>query len=261
MCSICFFDKEERKIVECNTTNSKFYINITNNKRICFKKTYNCPSDYSHFNITSNECQYYTPPTTILTTIPTTKVTTLPTTILTTIPIEIPGTIPTTIQTIMPIAIPTIIPTINVTNIPISIIDYQCAYNKLLNNNCTFENDDNTIIYNKIKNGIVQTYPENGQSVLIEGKDNYIFQITTDDNEENTLNGYLENKNNMSIIDLGECENLLKKENHINEDDNLIILKLEKKTNIVYDKSVQYEIYDQITLKKLDLFICVNIFY
>ena len=237
-----FFDKEERKIVECNNTNSKFYINITNNKKICFKKTYNCPSDYSHFNITSNECQYYTPPTTILTTIPTTILTTLPTTILTTIQITIP----------------TIIPTINFTNIPISIIDNQCAYNKLLNNNCTFENDDNTIIYNKIKNGIVQTYPENGQSVLIEGKDNYIFQITTDDNEENTLNGYLENKNNMSIIDLGECENLLKKENHINEDDNLIIVKLEKKTNIAYDKNVQYEIYDPITLKQLDLSICEN---
>ena len=62
----------------------------------------------------------------------------------------------------------------------------------------------------------------------------------------------------MSIIDLGECENLLKKENNINEDDNLIILKFEKKTNIASDKNVQYEIYDPITLKKLDLFICVN---
>lgn len=138
---------------------------------------------------------------------------------------------------------------------------FQCSYNKLLNNNCTFDNDNNTLIYNKIKNGNIQTYPENGQSVLIEGKNNYIFQITTDDNEVSTLNGNLENKIYMSIIDLGECENLLKKENNINEYDNLIILKFEKKTNIASDKNVQYEIYDPITLKKLYLFICENIFY
>ena len=65
-------------------------MNITNNKRICFKKTYKCPSDYSYFNILSNKCQNYIPSKTILTTI----LTTLPTTILTTIPIAIPLTIP-----------------------------------------------------------------------------------------------------------------------------------------------------------------------
>ena len=32
---------------------------------------------------------------------------------------------------------------------------FQCSYNKLLNNNCTFDNDNNTVIYNKIKNGII----------------------------------------------------------------------------------------------------------
>ena len=195
-----FNDKEEQKLIKCNNTNSKYYINSTNNKKICFKMTYDCPSDYHYLNISSNECKNYTPPTTIISTIPMPIFTTIPTTIpivmakiLTTIPIIIPSSFPS------------------------SLIE-KCNYNYLVINKCSFGNDNNTEIYNKIKNEIIQTYPTNGESVVIKGKDNYIFQITTDDNEINTLNGNYENEYNLSVIDLDECEILLKK--------NIILMKM-----------------------------------
>ena len=54
-----FNDKELKKLVECTPTNSKYYINITNNKSICFKNLYNCPVEYPYLNTTSNECQMF----------------------------------------------------------------------------------------------------------------------------------------------------------------------------------------------------------
>ena len=42
---------EEKKLYECNNTNSKYYFNLTdNNKRICFKFSYPCPSEYPYLN-------------------------------------------------------------------------------------------------------------------------------------------------------------------------------------------------------------------
>ena len=55
----------------------------------------------------------------------------------------------------------------------------------------------------------------------------YVFQITTSENELNTLEGEYSNEYNLSIIDLGKCEDLLKETNGINNDVSLIILKFE----------------------------------
>ena len=81
---------------------------------------------------------------------------------------------------------------------------------------------------NLIIKDILKTYQSDGESIVIEGADNYVFQITTSENELDILNGENDNKYNLSIIDLGECEQLLKRENNIDEDANLIILKFEK---------------------------------
>ena len=234
-----FNDKQERKLIKCNNTNSKYYINSTNNKKICFKNTYDCPSDYHYLNISSNECQKYTPPTTIIS---------IKSTIIqTNTPAIIPTTLPIKLNTMVPIIIPSILPN--------SLIE-KCSYNDLVNNKCSFENNNNTEIYHKIKNEIIQTYPTNGESIVIKGEDNYIFQVTTDDNEINTLNGNYENEYNLSVIDLDECEILLKKKYGIDEDDNLIIYKYEKLTNISSHKNVQYEVFNPNTLEQLNLSIC-----
>ena len=50
--------------------------------------------------------------------------------------------------------------------------------------------------------------------------------------KKKTINGEYDNNYNLSMIDLGDCEDLLKKENNIDEDTELIILKYEKMTNV-----------------------------
>ena len=76
-------------LYQCNETNSKFYINLTDSKKICFKSSYECPEEYHYLNSTNNECLNITFPITTIPQIPTT----IPTEEMTTI-IKIPSTIP-----------------------------------------------------------------------------------------------------------------------------------------------------------------------
>ena len=253
-----FIDKEENILVECTSSNSKYYIDIETNKRICFKNTYSCPETYPFLNISTNECHNNPIPTTIITTIPTTIITTIPTTIMTTIPTTIMTTIPTTIMATIPTTIITTIPTtiINKVSTTSSISSFKCEYNDLINMLCSFLNYNNLELYSIIISELIKEYPNNGTNVVIEGEDNYAFQLTTTENEKKTINGEYGNNYNLSMIDLGECEDLLKKENDIDEDTELIILKYEKITNIAYEKNIQYEVFDPIEKKKLDLSIC-----
>ena len=118
---------------------------------------------------------------------------------------------------------------------------------------------NNSYLYNDLIKYILKTYRSNGESIIIEGEDNYVFQITTSENELNALNWNNGNKTNLSIIDLRHCEDLLKEEYNIDEDENLIILKLEKMTSISSERNVQYEIYNpNNTTKSLDISICEN---
>ena len=190
-----FNDKEEGKLEECTESNSKFYFDETRNKKICFKNTYPCPTNYRYYNSSTRECQNHW--------------------------------------------------------------DQEiCTYENLVNNECSFLNLTNREIYNKIKEEIIQNYPKNGISIVIEGKDNYIFQLTNGGNEIDSLNGDDDNEYNLSMIDLGKCEELLREQKEIDDKTELIILKFEKITNKASEKTVQYEIYDPNTKEKLDLSIC-----
>ena len=60
------------------------------------------------------------------------------------------------------------------------------------------------------------------------------------------------------MIDLKDCEYLLKRENNINENISLIFLKFENLDNLASQKSVNYEVYDPILKKRLNLSICQN---
>ena len=71
-----------------------------------------------------------------------------------------------------------------------------------------------------------------------------------------TLNNNSLNNNNLSIIDLGNCETILKEKYNLNENDNLIILKKEKKTNKAFEKEVQLEIYEPYNRTKLNISLC-----
>ena len=128
----------------------------------------------------------------------------------------------------------------------------------LLNNQCFFSTQNNDDIYNILKSENINSYPEDGESIVIKADDNYIFHLTNGDNEMESLSGKFGNNYNLSIIDLGNCEKLLKEKYYINDNISLIILKFEKLTNIASEKNVQYEIYEPYNKTKLDLSICQN---
>ena len=133
-----------------------------------------------------------------------------------------------------------------------------CYYEKLLDNDCEFETTNNSILYEEIKQNIIQSYPADGESVVVEADDNYIFQMTTTENELSSLNGEGNKTSYLSIIDLGECGKLLKDYYDIPEDQSLILLKYEKITEIASKRNIQYELYHPITKQLLNLTICEN---
>ena len=134
-----------------------------------------------------------------------------------------------------------------------------CSYEDILNKNCYINatNNKNTIINDLMKNHIIQNYKENDH-IVIESDNNYIFQLTNSLNEENTKDGKNTNNYNLSMIDLGECENLLKRKNNINNNVSLIIYKMEKVGIVASQKNIQYEVYNPENKQKLDLSICEN---
>ena len=144
------------------------------------------------------------------------------------------------------------------TNIQITIQEI-CSYNSFLNSSCTFNDLNPEETYNRIKEELIKTYPANGENLLIETNknDNSSFQMTNTVNEMDAIH----EKNTLSIIDLGECEQSLKEENNINDDDPLIILKFGKTTGHTNEKNIQYEIIDPNTYNTLDLSVCDNNIY
>ena len=141
--------------------------------------------------------------------------------------------------------------------------DYEylelCSYEDLLNQNCNLNNSikyNNTIIYNIIKNLI--NYYTGNDNLIFKSEDNYVLQLTNSLNEENTRNGINENNYNLSMIELGECEDILKEINQINKNTPLIIYKIERIDSTASQKNIQYEVYNPDTKEKLDLSVCSN---
>jgi hypothetical protein len=119
---------------------------------------------------------------------------------------------------------------------------------------------NNEEIYEQLIDNILFNYDlSNGEELVFQGEDNSFFHITNAQNELDLLKNNNNNTNKFSIIDLGECANLLKKYYHINENETLLIMKLEKLSNISSERSLQYEVYDPINKSKLNLTICNNI--
>ena len=109
-------------------------------------------------------------------------------------------------------------------------------------------------IEDKVRNEVLDTYPQDGINIVIPTPDNYAFQLSTTSNELQSNSS----DNGMSIINLGKCEELLKLKYNLSENDTLIILKYEKLTGIGSEKSIQYEVYHPYTYQKLNLSICDN---
>ena len=62
---------------------------------------------------------------------------------------------------------------------------------------------------------------------------------------------------NLSILDISNCETILKEKYNFNENVTLIILKKEKISNKASEKEIQLEIYEPFNKTKLNLSDCI----
>ena len=92
----------------------------------------------------------------------------------------------------------------------------------------------------------------NDKKDLIKVEYNTTYQITSSFNQNN-----IEYKN-ISIIKLGECENILKEKYNILENETLIIFKIEKKIKGLLIPLIEYKILNPKTKEQLDLNYCKN---
>ena len=97
---------------------------------------------------------------------------------------------------------------------------------------------------------IIATQYNNEDIILKTGDDEFTFHLSNTQNEKNRLSeGVI--KNNLSIIDLGDCESKLKVANGISLDIPLTILKVETYYENTTINNVQYQIYNPITKAKI----------
>ena len=122
---------------------------------------------------------------------------------------------------------------------------------------CIYYNKPNNEAINTIINKELNNYTISSPSLELKGENNTIFQLTTSSNELERLKGNTDNENGVSVIDLGNCETLLKQAYNINNSTSLIIKKYEVLTNAA-ERNVQYEVYHPITKEKLNLTICAS---
>ena len=154
----------------------------------------------------------------------------------------IPTTIPEIPSTIL--EAPSTIP--KITNLPTQ--DYDCTEEEVLAKKCNgkMTNEQIGIIYK-----IMQQRVSANASEIIETQ-NVKFQISTLEEQKN-------NHPNISVIDLNECEDLLKAQEGLTEDQELIVLKTDIKSDDLSTTYVQYEIYSPKTLTVVSLEICQNV--
>lgn len=113
---------------------------------------------------------------------------------------------------------------------------------------------------NFTKEDIIQNLPEmiknSTPNNIIQGED-YIFHIISSDTKEESIN-------NLSSLNLGECEEILKKQYNITEEENLIIAIFDYSSSNRVTNQIEYLIYD-ISGKPLNLSFCnevtIEVFY
>ena len=95
---------------------------------------------------------------------------------------------------------------------------------------------------------------ENGEDEVIENE-NMKITLTTTQNQKNNTN------NNMTLIDLGECETLLRKKYNIPDDELLYMKKIDVYQEGMQIPKVEYDVYSKLNgtnLVKLNLTVCEN---
>ena len=145
---------------------------------------------------------------------------------------------------------------------------FECeniCYSRLPSGNDEFFHDKKIYINNfenfeNILNMIFEAYPpEIGNKILLERPDNRVYEITNSLDELDLLQNKTKNIWGLSIVYLGFCETILKRENNISENDSLIFIKNEIKSNKVSERNVHIDVYNPNTRDKLNLSLCEEI--
>ena len=126
----------------------------------------------------------------------------------------------------------------------------NCSIDDIIFGECkiSITSDQLDKIYDRLKGQI-----KSNQSFIL-STENVIFQISSLEEQKSNLNP------NISSIDLGKCEEKIKQSRNLTEDDNLIIYKIDIKSEDLSTTYVQYEINDPKTFDYIDLDICEGIF-
>ena len=243
-----------------------------------------CLSCKPNYMLEGENCidMFITTPTTIITSIPTTAFTTITTTIPITETSIISSTMVNTIQTTIvtnPISTPEIIMTTiqntlnSITDFPndeISVIEINdddknenktlasnstenqvCSTDEIVNGNCTqgkMNLSDIENLKDYLKNKMME---DDGNDIRKIKTGNVIIQYSTlDEQKEDT---------EASNIDLGDCEQILKNNNGLAENDSLIIYKVDIKNSDSTSTYVQYEVLNPYTMASLDLRVCDDV--
>ena len=128
----------------------------------------------------------------------------------------------------------------------------------ILNGNNDDEKDNNNIIEDikdLFSSGQINDQLDNiinGENEIVVNNKDSIIQITSSDKQKNNENY------NISSINLGECETILKNEYSINQNASLLILKIDSFIEGSKIPDIQYEVYHPINKSKLDLSFCDN---
>ncbi len=126
-----------------------------------------------------------------------------------------------------------------------------CSGNDIINYEYLGElsNEELNNIYNSLKNKLIN---KECNRTLIKAK-NIIFQISELTQQLNPL------YQNISLINLEECENRIKEKYNIPSNKSLIIFKIHIIDNNLLSTYVQYEVFNPIDFKKINLSICSDI--
>ena len=115
---------------------------------------------------------------------------------------------------------------------------------------------ENRDILIKVKDETLEIYPPDGINIKIPGKSDHTLQLTSSTNEKGSLNKNNDDKNDMTVIDLKDCEKLVRQAYNIDSSIPLIFLKYEKTSALASVKDIQYEVYHPITFERLNLAKC-----
>ena len=130
-----------------------------------------------------------------------------------------------------------------------------CSNDEVLNNECEYgivEIKQIKELFNQFSDNIISFNYQGGDMKIIQTQ-NIIFQIIIINAQDIGLNP------NVSVVNIGECEKILKSKYGISDSDSLIMVKSDTKNKDLSSTSVVFNLYHPITKEKLNMSYCDDV--